>query len=183
MRTPLTTIDFSEHEFNTYIDKFCNIYELKIPNSSTNCIRYINSFGTMTVTGDFGNWVFDREFHPSNKGYVSPQYWDEKLDYNSKQTSHKFDTDETVKGIEQFKVDLIDYGNEMDDEMIDWLEELESNVFDEYEYIVSAYHNNPSDIDTERVPFGEIRHKYLEYIYDGFDEICRRTELNLFQTI
>ena len=37
------------------------------------------------VTGDVGNWMFCREFHPSSKGHVSDYYWVEKLQMSSSQ--------------------------------------------------------------------------------------------------
>ena len=61
----------------------------------------------------------------------------------------------------------------MNEDEMDWVEQLENNVDDEHEYIYLAYREKPKDIDYESVPFGEKRHFWLDAVYDGFDEICQ----------
>ena len=176
--TKRTNLNFSEHIYTKYSDKYCTIFELKIPNTIRNSIKFINSCGVMSVTGDFGNWVFCREFHPSADGGVSGGYWDEKLQMYSEQTYKKFDSDETIREINDFKSNYgEDYSEKYHEEISDWIEQLEYSVYDEIEYKNEAFRNKPDIIDYERVPFGEIRHKWLNYIYDGFDEICNRIKL------
>lgn len=175
-------IDFSNHVYSKFSDKYCTIYELKIPNTIINSIRFINSSGIMTVTGDFGNWVFCREFHPSANGAVSTGYWDEKLEIASVQNSHIFDSDETIREIEQYRNEYIEENDIISDEMMSWFEDLENNVFDEYDYINVAYRQNPAHIDHEYIPFGKVRHIWLEYIYDGFNEMCKRIKLQENET-
>lgn len=170
-----TTLDFSKHEFKTYKDKYVTIYELKIPNTGMNSIQYINCCGTMSVTGDFGNWIFCREFHPSSNGNVSGGYWDEKLEISSVQKSHKYDSDKTLEKICEFEKNFeTDFADELDEEIVDWIDTLKSSVDDEHEYIYHAYRDNPSNVEWESIPFGEVRHKWLDYIYDGFNEMCDR---------
>ena len=170
-----TGIDFSKHEvIVTDVDGLL-IHHLKIPNTICNNIKYINTNGIMAVTGDFGNWIFCREFHPSTEGGASAGYWDEKLEISSQQKAKKYDAEETVKRINEFEETFPDYfGREMNEEEKDWVQRLRRNVDDEYEYIYIAYRDSPSSIDSEAVPFGKVRHKWLEIIYDGFDEMCRR---------
>lgn len=177
MRNKRTKIDFSKHEFKTYEDKYVTIFELKLPNTRMNSIQYINCCGTMSVTGDFGNWIFCREFHPSSDGYVSAGYWDEKLQISSVQESHEFDSDETNEQIEEFRTNYIDENEIVSDEIMEWLEDLEDNVWDKVDYINVAYRQKPDDVEYESVPFGKVRHIWLNYIYDGFDEMCERIEL------
>lgn len=178
-----TTLDFSKHEFNTYLDKYCKIFELKIPNTFINSIKYINCCGVMTVTGDFGNWVFCREFYPCADGGVSAGYWDEKLQMHSEQICNKFDKDGTIEAINEFKSTYFsDYSEKYLDEISDWIEMLEYSTYDEIEYEYEAFRNKPDAIDAEYVPFVKIRHKWLEYVYDGFDEMCQRIKLQENET-
>ena len=171
-----TNIDFSRHELKvTKLDGVL-IHEFKRPDTRNCMLVFINTCGVMTVTGDFGNWVFCREFHPSadNESGVSGGYWDEKLEISSVQKSDKYDSEETLKRIKEFKETFEEsYGREMSEEELEWVEQLENNVDDEHEYIYLAYREKPSHIDYESVPFGEKRHFWLDAVYDGFDEICQ----------
>lgn len=169
-----TDIDFSKHQLKiTELDGVL-IHEFKRPETRNCMLVFINACGVMTVTGDLGNWVFSREFHPYADAHgVSGGYWDGKLQISSVQQSHIYDSDETLKRINQFKEDFKDwYGREMNEEEADWIENLENNVEEEYEYVYLAYRETPKDIDYESVPFGKKRHFWLDAVYDGFDAIC-----------
>jgi len=171
-----TNIDFSRHELKVTQFDGVLIHEFKRPDTRNCILVFINTAGVMTVTGDFGNWVFCREFHPSanNEHGVSAGYWDEKLEISSVQKSDKYDTEQTTLLIKEFKETFEDsYGREMNEEEIDWIEQLENNVDDEHEYIYLAFREKPNTIDYESVPFGEKRHFWLEAVYDGFDAICQ----------
>lgn len=170
-----TDVDFSKHEVKiTELDGVL-IHEFKIPDTRICMLVFINTCGVMTVTGDLGNWVFCREFHPSatNEHGVSAGYWDEKLGIASQQEATKFDSDTTTELIKDFKLTFEDYyGREMNEEEIDWIEYLEKNVDDEHDYIHYAYRETPPTIDYESVPFGKKRHYWLDAVYDGFDALC-----------
>jgi len=171
-----TEFDFSRHEVKVTKLEGVLIHEFKRPDSYNGSLIFINTCGIMSVTGDFGNWVFCREFHPSatNEHGVSAGYWDEKLEIASQQKSKKYDSEETTKLINEFKNSFLEsYGREMNEEEIDWVEELENNVDDEFQYTYVAYRENPSSIDYESVPFGTKRHFWLDAVYDGFDECCK----------
>jgi hypothetical protein len=171
-----TNIDFSRHQLQVNQLDGVLIHEFKRPDTRNCMLVFINACGVMTVTGDFGNWVFCREFHPSanNESGVSAGYWDEKLQITSVQKSHKYDAEETSKRIDEFKKTFEEcYGREMNEEELDWVEELESNVDDEHEYVYLAYREKPSNIDYDSVPFGTKRHFWLDAVYDGFDAICK----------
>ncbi len=171
-----TEIDFSKHELKITKLEGVLIHEFKRPDTRNCMLVFINSCGVMTVTGDFGNWVFCREFHPSanNESGVSGGYFDEKLEISSVQKSDKYDAEETSKRIDEFKKTFEEsYGREMNEDEMDWIEQLENNVDDEHEYIYLAYRETPKDIDYESVPFGKKRHFWLDAVYDGFDEICQ----------
>lgn len=171
-----TNIDFSKHELKITELNGVLIHEFKIPGTRNCMLVFINTRGVMTVTGDFGNWVFCREFHPfaNNDSGVDSGYWDEKLQISSVQKSKKYDTDETIKRIKDFKESFIDtYGREMNSDEADWVERLELSVYDENEYIFAAYRERPESIDYESVPFAQKRHFWLDAVYDGFEAICQ----------
>lgn len=177
-----TNVDFSRHQLKTTQFEGVLIYEFKRPDTRNCMLVFINTRGVMTVTGDLGNWVFCREFHPSpeKNGGVSGGYWDEKLQISSVQKSHAFDSDETTNQINSFKKDFKEnYGREMNEDELDWVESLENNVDDEYEYTYLAYREKPSSIDYESVPFGKKRHYWLDAVYDGFDAICELLKLEI----
>jgi len=171
-----TSVDFSKHELKiTQLDGVL-IHEFKRPDTNMYRLVFINTCGVMTVTGDFGNWVFCREFHPSgdNDSGVSSMYWDGKLQIHSVQESHRFDPERTLELIREFKDSFVDnYGREMDEDEMEWLERLEYNVNDEPEYIYTAYREMPSNMEYEDVPFVKVRHPSLNAVYDGFDAICQ----------
>lgn len=171
-----TSVDFTKHQVKVTQLEGVLIHEFKRPNTNNCMLKFINACGVMTVTGDFGNWVFCREFHPSadNKSGVSDGYWDEKLEISSVQKSKKYDSDATTELLKDYKQSFPEYyGREMTEEESDWVESLEKNVDDEYEYTFLAYREKPKDIDYESVPFGKKRHFWLDAVYDGFDEICQ----------
>jgi hypothetical protein len=174
-----TKIDFSRHELEITTleitpNKKVRIHTFKRPDTTNCMLVFINACGVMTVTGDFGNWVFCREFHPSANGDgVSGGYWDEKLEIASVQKSDQYDSEKTMEAINDFKNDFEDnYGRPMSEEEMDWVERLEGSIDDEHEYVYIAYRENPSSIDYESVPFGKKRHVWLDAVYDGFNEIC-----------
>lgn len=170
-----TKIDFSQHELKITKTDEVVIYEFKKPDTIIHGITFINCRGILSVIGDFGNWIFNREFHPSKDGYVSDSYWNEKLQIRSQQTSCKFDEDETIQEIQNFRDNYEEnYDEPITEEIIDWLENLENHVDDEIEYRYYAYRDKPSDIDYQDVPFAEVQHRYLSIIYDAFDVMCER---------
>lgn len=170
-----TKIDFSRHQLKiTELEGGVLIHEFKRPDTNNCKIVFINTCGVMTVTGDFGNWVFCREFHPTANSGVSDGYWDEKLQISSVQKSDMYDKDETLKRIKEFKESFVsNSGREMNQDEIDWVEQLENNVDDKHEYTYLAYREKPIDIDDESVPYGKKRHFWLDAVYDGFDAICQ----------
>lgn len=170
-----TKIDFSGHKLEVIQSEGVLIHKFKRPNTSACMLVFINTCGVMTVTGDFGNWVFSREFHPSaGQTKVNDIYYDEKLQLNSVQTSKEFDSDEVMKGIAEFKEEYKELFHEEDYEAIeDWIEHLEESLEDEITYSFAAYREKPSCIDYESVPFFKKRRFALDAIYDGFEAICK----------
>lgn len=173
-----TTIDFSRHEVKVTQFEGVLIHEFKRPDTRNCMLVFINTQGVMTVTGDFGNWVFCREFHPSPEGSVSAGYWDEKLRIASEQDSHAFCSQQTEIELKEFRDNYEDNYGEMTEEVSEWLENLEGYADDEFEYTYYAYRETPRDIDAESVPFGKARHSWLNCVYDGFDALCLKLKEN-----
>lgn len=170
--TNRTNRDWSKHVVDTTITDDLRVDWIHVPGTMYDNVKFINTDGVMVVTGDFGNWIFCREFHPSANGSVSGGYWDEKLEIYSQQKSHKFDADQTLKDIDYYVENYVDENTS--EEELEWIESLRENVYDELDYTVVAYREKPGDVDYECVPFGEKRHRWLDVVYDAFDEICKR---------
>jgi hypothetical protein len=176
MKGKRTGIDFSKHEVIVKQNDECLIHHLKIPTINCHNIKYINCSGILAVTGDFGNWIFCREFHPSKDGYVSNGYWHEKLKILSTQEAMDFDGEATKKAL-QDKLDEYkqDKGEDANEDVIEYYEEC-INKCDEHEldYTYYAHREQPNGFDYEDVILIKDYKFWLKAVFDGFDEICRR---------
>lgn len=180
-----TGIKFHEHEVNVTEFKGAVIHHLKKPNTYTDSIKFINAGGVLAVTGDYGNWIFCREFHPDPKGGVSDGYWEEKLQIASTQNPHEFDKERTRIEIEvMLNGGIKDYGWKGDkaEEMKEYFEECLDRIDDELDYKQYAYNNYPSFCDHEIVIFCKKTKYWLNAVFDGFDEICRRMKEKIIQS-
>jgi len=173
-----TGIDFRDHELLITEQEGLLIHYLKKPDTICQSIKYINTNGIMAVTGDYGNWIFCREFHPTGEGGVSDQYWCEKLRIHSNQKDKDFNTELTVKqlwyGISK---GLKEWGYEGEklNQAKEFYSECIQHCDSEWEYVAFAHgYNKPSFIDHEEVPFVETIKPQLQVVFDGFDEICKR---------
>jgi hypothetical protein len=175
MREKRTTIDFSKHVITTTKYEGISIYTIAIPGTLTNSVTFINTKGIMAVTGDFGNWIFCREFHPSKNNYVEDVYWLEKLRLASSQDPYEFDPD-TAKN--QIKELLENKEHKLSPNEQEWLQEL-SNAANEGEYVyIAKAVNRPRNFEAETIPHGKITKYWVLCIFDAYDEICKRTDLH-----
>ncbi len=145
---------------------------LKKPDTNCDNIRYINTNGILAVTGDYNNWIFCREYRPSADGYVSDDYWISKLKNSSCQNCMEMDMEATVQEIKR----LLKEEEDLTERETDYLNECLSqtgNSNEEYKYY--AYMENVGRFcDSEYVPYIEKPNLQLMYVFDGFEEICRR---------
>jgi hypothetical protein len=175
-----TKIDFSEHEVLVTKTNEVLIHYLKKPNTVCDSIKYINCGGILAVTGDYGNWIFCREFHPSEDGYVSDCYWHEKLISSSTQEATEFDKDATKEAIlekvNEYKEENSDnLEDEKVQERIEYYEECMNRCYEhELDYTHFAYREQPNGMDYDDVILVKDYKFRLKIIFDGFDEICRR---------
>ena len=174
MRPKRTQVDYSKHEVLVTENEHILIHHLKKPGTGIESVKFINTQGILAVTGDFGNWIFCREFHPSEKSAVSDGYWCEKLQIASSQEPEEFGVEATKKEIiEKLKDRDSGYGKPEREYLKGLYRQLESEN-NEHWYITHAYENLPRDWDYESIPLVK-RHKFwLKAIFDAFDEICSR---------
>lgn len=187
MRDKRSTIDFSKHKHRVEIFKSnkneIRVDHFQVDSSRMLYIQFINTNEILTVTGDFGSWVFCRPFIPSKDGHVSDDYWLEKLRINSSQSAGDYDNSETAKEIEELISNgLEEYGYEGErlEEAKGWYTDLLEHSEDETEYTYYAYrhYDKPSFIDYEDIPFVKKINPRLNIIFDAFDEICYRLKIN-----
>ena len=176
MRERRTKIDFSKHEVHVIKNDEVLIHHLKVPGTYWDSIKYINCHGIMAVTGDYGNWIFCREFHPSADGYVSDGYWHEKLKIASEQEGTEFDSNATKEAINEklneYKLQCSEDGKEPDEEIVEYYEECMNKCDDhELDYTHYAYREQPSELDYDDVIFIK---DYKYWLKGVFDEMCRR---------
>lgn len=168
-----TDCDFSKHKLIIKETEDLLIHHLKIPGTITHNIKFCNiKNDVLVVTGDYGNWVFCRNFIPSRDEHnVSDGYWIEKLQIKSDQIGKEFSPEETKKEILELLAD--EYCQDEEDR--EYLNNLLNYVeYDECEYKNYAYNNLPSNRDWEFIPYVKTTKYWLKVIFDAFDEICRR---------
>lgn len=188
IRQPRTDIDWSEHKIIENHSKNCKIWSLKKPGTNIYAVHFVNAMGVMSVTGDLGNWIFCREFHPSEIGRVSDSYWCEKLRISSKQNHNDYNADKTeAKIIKYLKKDIWDcYGSERPKGFKKSLKSFIEDGFyagDEFEGLEDSV-----DIDDrlskevfwlldclQKVHEGEER--YLCFAYDGAPSNCDHEDI------
>ena len=175
MKGKRSNVEFEKHEVIATVEGDTKTWYLKIPETRMNSIKFINSGGIMAVTGDYGNWIFCREFIPNGKeGGVSDQYWEEKLRIASTQNPYEFDEEETIKEINRIREEEEDLTQEENDYLDECISAAQEGG--EVEYNSFAYQNGVGRFsDYESVPSAEKRTQFwLKAVFDGFDEICRR---------
>ena len=166
-----TDMDWSGHELIITDTEGLLTHYLKKPGTLMDAVMFINTNGVLVVTGDYSNWMFDREFHPSKGGFVQDTYWAEKLKQSSTQVPYEFDPEGTADTI----IELLQ-GEDITESEREYLEEClslsDSSKFD-YERI--AYRENVGRYqDYERIPYEDRIVRHLLVVFDAFEEICKR---------
>lgn len=180
-----TKLDFKNHVFTVKEEGNTTTYTLKKPNTVIDSLIFVNTAGILAVTGDYGNWIFCREFHTSTDGYVCDGYWIEKLKISSSKVPSKFDPEGTTKEIEDNIKEIEEEFNSGDisadvyQELKDYYESLLACTDDEVLYTYRAYREMPSCMDYEYVPFVKELSYWLLVVFDAFDEMCKRCKLEV----
>ena len=178
MKGKRTGIEFDKHELIITKNGGLHVHHLKVPDTLCRNIEYINIRGMLIVTGDFGDWMFCREFTPhSTNQDVSDSYWIEKLEMSSTQKGGEYSPEDTQKEIER-KIDEVHECGYSDDDILDVVEyyyDCKYHSDSEWEYVAYAHGSNkPNFIEHEDVPFVTETKHHLLIVFDGFEEICRR---------
>lgn len=187
MKGKRTNINWQDHNVKYSESDNAKIWTIKKPDTAWDSVIFINSCGIMAVTGDYGNWIFNREFHPEGDK-VSECYWLEKLSISSEQTGLVYDQKETFEDIIDAMVELIinndesvlwekskEFINEVtpkirrecqefviDDRLLDDLDDHIWNlevIKEGLRYYVSCYHQN-----------NEGEHRYEVFAHDNLPE-------------
>lgn len=186
-----TNVNWSRHELIvSAVPEVTRIWCLKIPGTVLHQVNFINIKGRLLVTGDYGDWVFTREFIPGEDEPVSEGYWLEKLRISNpymefplaweyiKEAILKFPEEhgEKVTRYEGEYGDIEKVEYEVPEDVQDWLDELMWYAEDEdtVSYLYTAYRKTPQDIEYSNVPYSRSTPYWLDVIFDAFDEICRR---------
>lgn len=173
MKGRRTGLEFESHQLFTVDVEGATSYILKKPGTEYDCLKFINTNGIMAVTGDYGNWIFCREFKPAHNAKVSDQYWIEKLTISSTQKPYEFSQDETRAEIEALLLED-DLTEEETEYLQCCLEKVDEGKFD-YEFF--AYRENVGRFqDYESVPLVEKPKHWLLVVFDAWEEVCRRTQ-------
>lgn len=170
MKGKRTGLDFEKHELRITEQDDLLVHYLRKPNTVCDSIKFINTNGIMAVTGDYGNWIFCREFRPGPRAGVSDGYWKEKLHISSCQEPEKYDPDKT-------KDEILRRMTEEDcpSEYMDYYKKILHYVEDgKIDYMYHAFNDTPSGMDYEYIPYVKTVDHWLLCVFDGFDEICRR---------
>lgn len=179
-----TGVEFGAHDFTAEScatpNAAISCYLFKIWNSSAYQVRFVNAYGLMTVSGDWGNWVFSREFHPSSKnGGVSDNYWIEKLKTASSQDPYELDEEETRKELESWLDGTHEYFDEERPLTPGEFEYLHDCLYalgdSELQYAHVAHFENVGRFkDHDRVPLVKKPKYALQVIFDAWDCIVER---------
>ena len=165
-------IDWSTHQLDIVKNDEILIHDLNVNNSSFLRVKFINTQGVCVVTGDFGNWIFCREFHPVKGAKVSDAYWIEKCSQKGRVYDPESTGESIINEIKDVKKDYDNYKEP--DTIIDYYEGCLRYSDDYYAYTDYAYNNMPSFLDIYDVIIVEKTKHRLEIIFDAFEEICNR---------
>lgn len=180
-----TGVDFSKHKHRVEIFKSekneIRVDHFQIENSRSQYIKFVNTDDILAVSGDYGNYVFCRPFHPSKDGRVSDHYWHEKLRTGSIQSFELQDLD-FKSIIEELNAKLSDIEEDYDEDQItearDYFDELLESAESEdklsYESAVYREIDQPSFLDYDDIPYYKKENTQLRVVFDAFDEICKR---------
>lgn len=177
-----STFDYAKEGFQVtteiYGDGKVRIDRVHKPGTYYMAVTFINTKGVMAVTGDLGNYIFEREFHPAASNWVSCGYWLEKLsDYYSGQKGVEYDPEATRLLIKSM-LDGTDDGvreQPLTEEEREYLEErLNDASGDDWAYEVEAHLNTVGRFneDAELVPLCRKLKYRLGCIFDAFNFAC-----------
>lgn len=176
-----TPADFSEHTHRVEIFKSeqntIRVDHFQKGDKRIGYFKFTNTEDGLFVTGDYGRWSFCRPFVPSKDNGVSEGYWLEKLKIGSNMEFTKLDQDGNEKEIKRLiRYGLKEYGysGEKLNQAKEFFKDLLTHIDNDIEYIYHAYYDSCPDIEMELIPCYKEVPAQLLWVFDAFDEICRR---------
>ncbi|MBU0630970.1 MAG: hypothetical protein KKC80_08710 [Candidatus Margulisbacteria bacterium] len=179
LRKSRTGFNFEEHELEINNLGECIIYKFAKPDLFCHSVTFINIAGHLVVTGDWGHYVFKREFRPDAEGYVSDDYWCSKLNHYNEKHWGEYSSEETYQLLQELIADYktdndIKDEDEDDDEYIFAAKDLQRYTYSEYAYLNQLENEDLEPLYHEDImPCYSIKKKLL-YIFDAFEAICER---------
>lgn len=183
-----TNTNFEKHKHRIQIFK-CEEEEIRVDHfqiekSGCQYIKFINTSDSLTVTGDYGNWIFCRPFIPFPGSTVSEMYWIEKLQMYSIQSFTEYDWDAINKEIDDLidhRLEDIGYEGKDIEELKEWFRELREETDDEIAYLNKAFRDYyaPSCLDLEYIPTFKVMPIQLKIIFDAYEEISERMKYDV----
>lgn len=164
-----TDKDFTEYVLIDESTEYYTKYILKHKDYSyAHSVSFLTIDNKMIVGGDYGNWLFGVGFAPEPKNEIdSESYVIEKLEMKSTQKGYVYSEEITKKNINDwFEDDL---------EKEDHIKQLMDNAYSEdalYEEVFNLGYGY-EELDYFK---GVELHPKLKYVFDYFDEICKRLE-------
>ena len=171
MKGVRTNIDFGNHELMIIESKEVTIYKFKKPETNIHSVTLVNHDGVMAVKGDFGNYIFNREFHPcANTQGIGENYYIEKLECHSVQKGTEFDPDSTVRLLNERLAEIY----QIESEEIDYLKKCVKEAEDKHQlsYDAYAYLNMPSGYDNEYVIRESKLNSFIPALFDAMECMC-----------
>jgi hypothetical protein len=166
-------IDFSDFHVEVVQEEETLIHKVrKSDHKYWHAVTFINTQEKMFVTGDYGELIFSRDFHPSASGQVSDGYWLEKMRTGTSQVISNYDSEETRKGLQDW---LDNTDDPLDNEEREFIEDLLDYVEDEVEYTYKAYRNYSCVgrfNECENIPFCKSVATWVNIIFDYFEFVC-----------
>lgn len=169
--------DWGKHkqvENTVFMDGKCvNMYTFADPETNNLAIKIINIEGLCVITGDLGNWIFDRCFHPIAGESVNVPYWLKKLRQNSTQQPCDFDTKETIRQIDEKVKEIEETEHRLQLDKLLYYNDCKMESDNEVTYMAAAI-NIPECMNNEDIVVGKILNPQLACIFDAFNEMCNR---------
>ena len=170
-------MDFSKCELTIHRDEYVTIHKLHKDTSPTFNIDFINTNGVCVITGTCGEWVLSDNLLPKPGSRICDDYWAKKLSSHETgqeayEFSKQFTKDAIVEDIKSVNhsYEEEDYRTVMD-YFVGCLECLEESQL-EYEHF--AINELPDCMECESIVIARSIKKDVLYIFDVFEEICRR---------
>ena len=172
-----TNIDFTN--FSLTINE-CEYLTYVLKNDVGSIIKFITDDSHLYVVGDYGNWIFNRNFIPVNGGSVLDYYWVRLLRERSTQNPFIFSKHKTCITIDAMIVNIeVNYPNDSQKkiDLIKYFKNSKEYVDNEQEYLWFVSEHKPNWYLNDIIVEYDYMYDIL-VVFDAFEEICRTLPKN-----